>query len=44
MGQFKPMVKMYTDEPSVILKLKKGGKVKSKAATPQRCLRAQRMV
>lgn len=32
MGQFKPMVKMYTDEPSVILKLKKGGKVKSKAA------------
>ena len=28
MGQFKPMVKMYTDEPSVILKLKKGGKVK----------------
>lgn len=31
MGQFKPMVKMYTDEPSVILKLKKGGKVKSKA-------------
>ena len=30
MGQFKPMVKMYTDEPSVILKLKKGGKVKSK--------------
>ena len=30
MGQFKPMVKMFTDEPSVILKLKKGGKVKSK--------------
>ena len=30
MGQFKPMVKMYTDEPSVILKLKKGGKVKAK--------------
>ena len=29
MGQFKPMVKMYTDEPSVILKLKKGGKVKA---------------
>jgi len=29
MGQFKPMVKMFTDEPSVILKLKKGGKVKS---------------
>ena len=27
MGQFKPMVKMMTDEPSVILKLKKGGKV-----------------
>lgn len=33
MGQFKPMVKMFTDEPSVILKLKKGGKVKSKAAS-----------
>jgi hypothetical protein len=32
MGQFKPMVKMETTEPSVILKLKKGGKVKSKAA------------
>jgi len=31
MGQFKPMVKMYTDEPSVILKLKKGGKVKGHA-------------
>jgi hypothetical protein len=31
MGQFKPMVKMYTDEPSVILKLKKGGKVKGQA-------------
>jgi hypothetical protein len=31
MGQFKPMVKMFTDEPSVILKLKKGGKVGSKA-------------
>ena len=30
MGQFKPMVKMMTDEPSVILKLKKGGKVASK--------------
>lgn len=29
MGQFKPMVKMFTDEPKVILKLKKGGKVKS---------------
>ena len=32
MGQFKPMVKMYTDEPSVILKLKKGGKVATKKA------------
>jgi hypothetical protein len=32
MGQFKPMVKMYTDEPSVILKLKKGGKVHHKSA------------
>jgi hypothetical protein len=31
MGQFKPMVKMMTNEPSVILKLKKGGKVASKA-------------
>ena len=31
MGQFKPMVKMMTDEPSVILKLKKGGKVKGHA-------------
>ena len=30
MGQFKPMVKMMTDEPKVILKLKKGGKVASK--------------
>jgi len=30
MSSFKPMVKMYTDEPSVILKLKKGGKVKAK--------------
>ena len=29
MSQFKPMVKMFTDEPSVILKLKKGGKVKA---------------
>jgi len=28
MGQFKPMVKMQTTEPSVILKLKKGGTVK----------------
>jgi len=27
MGQFKPMVKMMTTEPSVILKLKKGGSV-----------------
>ena len=27
MGQFKPMVKMYTTEPSVELKLKKGGAV-----------------
>jgi hypothetical protein len=27
MGQFKPMVKMETTEPSVILKLKKGGRV-----------------
>jgi hypothetical protein len=42
MGQFKPMVKMMTNEPSVILKLKKGGKVANKAdggfmpmATPQ---------
>jgi len=30
MGQFKPMVKMMTDEPSVILKLKKGGFVNKK--------------
>jgi hypothetical protein len=30
MGQFKPMVKMETTEPSVILKLKKGGHVMSK--------------
>jgi len=29
MGQFKPMVKMNTTEPSVILKLAKGGMVKS---------------
>jgi hypothetical protein len=29
MGQFKPMVKMMTNEPTVILKLKKGGKVAS---------------
>ena len=27
MGQFKPMVKMMTTEPSIELKLKKGGKV-----------------
>lgn len=32
MGQFKPMVKMDTTEPSVILKLKKGGHVNKKAA------------
>jgi len=30
MSEFKPMVKMYTDEPSISLKLKKGGKVKGK--------------
>ncbi|MBU3734884.1 MAG: hypothetical protein FGM60_04670 [Candidatus Planktophila sp.] len=30
MGQFKPMVKMTTTEPSVELKLKKGGSVKMK--------------
>ena len=30
MGQFKPMVKMYTTEPSVELKLKKGGHVNMK--------------
>ena len=30
MGQFKPMVKMETTEPSVILKLKKGGHVNMK--------------
>ena len=29
MGQFKPMVKMETTEPSVELKLKKGGSVSS---------------
>ncbi len=28
MGQFKPMVKMETTEPSIELKLKKGGSVK----------------
>lgn len=32
MSSFKPMVKMYTDEPSVSLKLKKGGKVRHKGA------------
>jgi hypothetical protein len=31
MGQFKPMVKMETTEPSVELKLKKGGKVAHKS-------------
>ena len=31
MGQFKPMVKMMTTEPSVVLKLKKGGHVNAKA-------------
>ena len=31
MGQFKPMVKMMTTEPSVELKLKKGGKVSKMA-------------
>ena len=30
MSEFKPMVKMHTDEPSVILKLKKGGHVDHK--------------
>ena len=30
MAEFKPMIKMETDEPSVILKLKKGGHVSSK--------------
>ena len=30
MGQFKPMVKMMTTEPTVELKLKKGGKVEKK--------------
>ena len=30
MSSFKPMVKMFTDEPKAILKLKKGGKVHSK--------------
>jgi hypothetical protein len=32
MSKFAPMVKMNTTEPSVILKLKKGGKVKSKTS------------
>jgi len=32
MGQFKPMVKMETTEPSIELKLKKGGAVESKMA------------
>jgi hypothetical protein len=32
MSSFKPMVKMYTDEPKVSLKLKKGGKVHHKGA------------
>ena len=32
MGQFKPMVKMFTTEPSVELKLKKGGHVSMKAS------------
>ena len=32
MGQFKPMVKMYTTEPTVELKLKKGGTVKKMQA------------
>ena len=31
MGQFKPMPKMETTEPSVILKLKKGGRAVKKA-------------
>lgn len=30
MSSFKPMVKMYTEEPKVTLKLKKGGKVNAK--------------
>jgi len=32
MGQFKPMIKMETTEPSIELKLKKGGKVGKKMA------------
>ena len=31
MGQFKPMVKMETTEPSVILKLAKGGSFRASA-------------
>ena len=34
MGQFKPMVKMMTTEPTVELKLKKGGKVVGKVRHP----------
>lgn len=33
MAKFEQMVKMMTNEPSVVLKLKRGGNVKSKAAT-----------
>jgi hypothetical protein len=38
MGQFKPMVKMETTEPSVELKLKSGGEVKKQmgGAMPMR--------
>jgi hypothetical protein len=35
MGQFKPMVKMMTTEPSVELKLKKGGMVKGMKKMPK---------
>lgn len=35
MGQFKPMVKMMTTEPSVELKLKKGGMVKGMKKIPK---------
>ena len=35
MGQFKPMTKMMTTEPSVELKLKKGGQVKKGAVKMQ---------
>ena len=48
MGQVKPMVKMMTTEPTVELKLKKGGSVKMQAGglsgwvlqppKPRRCL------